>query len=237
MSYLIKKRTFVVPGELIAKGDYISGRNTFKEEKKIYSSVIGVSNNIGRTVYVSALKGRYIPTVGDLVVGKIIDMRLGSWIVDINAPYLAILFTSEAVNHPFNARKEDMTKILDIGDLIFAKVVSFDRTRGPTLTIRESDLGKITKGHIVKMTPTKIPRLIGMKGSMINILKSETKCDITIGQNGVILVSGKNPELEALAIQMIYIIEEKAHTSGLTDHITEFVKKEKRDLNVKKKKK
>jgi exosome complex component RRP4 len=187
-------------------------------------------------VYVVALKGCYVPRGGDVVIGKVVEMRLGSWNVDINSPYNAILFTSEALDRPFNSRREEMTNILDIGDLILAKVISFDRTRGPALTIRESGLGKIVHGSIIRMTPSKIPRLIGRKGSMINLLTRETSCHITVGQNGLILISGKNSELEALTIKILNMIEEKAHTSGLTNRITDFIKKEKSVLNAEKSK-
>ena len=227
MSYLIEKRTFVLPGDLLAEGDYHAGRNAFKDGNKVYASMIGLSDNVGRNVYVVALKGCYLPRVGDVVIGTVVDMRLGNWSVDINAPYEAIHFTNEVLDRPFNSRKEEMTRILDVGDLILAKVLSFDRTRGPALTLRESGLGKIVHGSIVRMTPTKIPRLIGRKGSMINMLTRELGCHITIGQNGVVLVSGKNPKMEALTLQILHTIEAEAHTSGLTDRVTELIKKEK----------
>ena len=114
-----------------------------------------------------------------------------------------------------------------VGDLLLAKVVSFDRTRDPSLTTKESGLGKIVHGRIIEITPTKIPRLIGRRGSMINMIKRETGCNITVGQNGVVLVSGKTAELETLAIQVIFLIEQEAHMSGLTNRITEYMKKEK----------
>jgi exosome complex component RRP4 len=231
VSFIIEKRKFVIPGELLAEGDYNAGSNAFKEGNKVYSSMVGLSNNVGRNAYVVSLKGCYLPRAGDLVIGKVVEMRLGSWNVDINSPYTAILFTSEALDRPFNSRKEDMTQILDVGDLVLAQVISFDRTRGPALTIRDSGLGRIVHGNIVKMTPTKIPRLIGRRGSMINMIKREIGCHITIGQNGLILVSGKKPALEALAIKIIRKIEEEAHTSGLTNRITEFIAKEKSGLN------
>ena len=236
MSYLIEKRQFVMPGDLLAEGNYNAGGNAFKEGNRVYSSMVGLSNNVGRNVYVVSLKGCYLPRVGDLVIGKVFEMRLGSWNIDINSPYTAVLFTSEALDRPFNSRREDMSRILDIGDSVIAQVISFDRTRGPALTIRDSGLGRIIHGNIVKMTPTKIPRLIGRKGSMINTIKREIGCHITIGQNGLILVSGKNPALEALTIKIIRKIEEEAHTSGLTDRITEFIKKEKSVLNEEKSK-
>lgn len=227
LPYIVDKREFVTPGELLAEGDYNAGKNTYREGSKIYASRLGLANHVGRNVYVVALKGSYMPAVGDLVIGKIVDMRLNGWIVDINAPYTAMLFTSDAVGRSFNARRDDMSDFLDVGDLILAKVYAVDRTRDPVLTIRENGLGKITQGHVIKIMPAKIPRVIGKKGSMINLVKRETDCHITIGQNGLILVSGRKPEQEALAIQAIRIIEKDAHTAGLTDRVSEILGKEK----------
>jgi exosome complex component RRP4 len=79
----------------------------------------------------------------------------------------------------------------------------------------------------MKVTPTKIPRVIGRKGSMISMIKQETGCQIILGINGVILVTGKTPEDEEIAMMAIHKIEEESHTSGLTDRITQFLKEEK----------
>jgi exosome complex component RRP4 len=81
------------------------------------------------------------------------------------------------------------------------------------------------------VTPTKIPRVIGRKGSMISMIKQETGCQIILGLNGVVLVTGKNLEDEELAISAIKKIEEESHTSGLTDRITQLLK-EKKVVNV-----
>ncbi len=228
MQYLVEKRQLVIPGELLAEGDYKSGKNTYQEENRVYSSLIGLANHIGKNVFVVAIKTGYMPIVGDLVIGKVIDMKLSGWIIDINAPYSAILFTSDAFDRSFNARKDEMSDFLKVGDLIFAKVNAFDRTRDPILTIRDQGLGKVNRGRVIKITSTKIPRLIGRKGSMVNMVKRETGCQITIGQNGIVLVSGKNPELEALAILAIRTIEKDAHTLGLTDKISKLLKREER---------
>jgi len=227
LPYLIDRRQLVMPGELLAEGDYSAGKNTYREGNRFYASLVGLSNVAGRTIYVVALRGCYMPVPGDIAIGKVIDLRLGGWIMDINAPYAAILPTSEAFGRMFNSRKDEMTDFLDVGDLVVAKVVAFDRTRDPVLTIRESGLGKISEGHIVKINPTKIPRVIGRRGSMIGLLQKETGCHITIGQNGLILVSGKNPEDEAAAIRAIHTIEQEAHTTGLTDKIAQLLKEKK----------
>jgi exosome complex component RRP4 len=62
---------------------------------------------------------------------------------------------------------------------------------------------------------------------MISMIKQETNCQIILGLNGVILVTGKNLEDEELAIMAIRKIEEESHTSGLTDRITQLLKEKK----------
>jgi exosome complex component RRP4 len=62
------------------------------------------------------------------------------------------------------------------------------------------------------------------------MLKQETGCQITVGQNGVILVSGKSLEDEQLAVMALRKIDEESHTSGLTDRVTEMIKNEKRGV-------
>lgn len=226
MPLLVEKRQLVMPGDILAEDDLNPGENTYREGNKVYSSLVGLANVSGKNVYVVALKGFYIPAVGDLVIGTVTDLRLNGWLVDINAPYVALLPTSEAFDRSFNSRRDEMTSYLDVGDLVAAKVIAFDRTRDPMLTIKEGGLGKIARGRLVRVTPTKIPRVIGRKGSMINLLTQETNTRITVGQNGVILVSG-SPEMEALAVKVLQMIEREAHTLGLTDRVEELLKKEK----------
>lgn len=222
-----ERKDIVIPGDLLAEGNYIAGENTFREDKRIYSSRIGLVEYEGQKVRVVALKAFYVPQVGDTVIGKIVDIGINSWIIDINAPYLAMLRASDVLDRPFRPQKDDLTSIFDIGDVIIAKIASYDRTRNPMLTVREPGLGKIKKGQIVEITPTKIPRVIGRKGSMISMIKQKTGCHILLGQNGLILISGKNPKDEHLAIMAICKIEEESHTSGLTDRIAEMIEKEK----------
>lgn len=222
-----EKREIVTPGDLIAEGGYVAGDNAYKEGNKIFATRVGLVNYEGRRIHVVALKAFYVPMVGDLVIGKVVDVNLGGWTLDIKAPHLATLRASDALNRPFSPHKDDLPSIFDAGDLILSKVVAYDRTRDPLLTVRESGLGKITRGQITEITPPKIPRVIGRKGSMVNMLKKETGCQITVAQNGLILVMGKTVEDERLAIMAIRKIEQEAHTKGLTERVTEMILKEK----------
>jgi len=233
LTIFYENRDIVTPGDLLAEGDYKAGKNTYKVGNKIYASRSGLVEYTDTEVRVVALNAFYVPSVGDTVIGKVVELNVNGWIVDINSPYTAILKASDVFERPFKPQRDELSEILDIGDLIIAKITSFDRTRVPTLTMRELGLGKITKGQIVKITPTKIPRVIGRKGSMINMLKKETGCRITVGQNGLILVSGRSLRDEKIAIKAILKIEHEAHTTGLTDRVAEMIRKEKmREENV-----
>jgi exosome complex component RRP4 len=227
MPLFYEKKQVVAPGDLIAEGNYVAGDNTYKDNGKVYASRIGLVDYQGRKVFVVALRAFYIPLPGDTIIGTVVEVTISGWLLDINAPHPALLLASDVLDRSFRPGKNDLFSIFDIGDLIIANVVSFDRTRDPLLTVREPGLGKVMRGQLVEITPTKVPRVIGRKGSMVNIIKKETGCQITIGQNGLILVSGKTPQDEQLAIMAISKIENESHTSGLTDRITKVLQNKK----------
>ncbi|MFQ6073766.1 MAG: exosome complex RNA-binding protein Rrp4 [Candidatus Bathyarchaeia archaeon] len=226
MPVFYERRQLVTPGDLLAENNYVAGENTFKENGKIYATRVGLVNYENRNVYVMALKSFYVPRVGDTVIGKVVEVSLSGWIIDVKAPYLAMLRASDVLERSFKPQRDDLPSMFDVGDIVISKIVASDRTRGPLLTVREPGLGKIKRGQITEITPTKIPRLIGKKGSMVTLIKRETGCQVLIGQNGLILVSGKSPKDERLAIMAIHKIEQEAHTSGLTDRIAEMLRKE-----------
>ena len=227
MPILLEKRQLVTPGDLIAEGEYIAGENTYSENGKIYAARVGIVEYETKKIDVVALKAFYMPRTGDIVIGTITEVGFNGWTVDINSPYIALLRASDVLSRPFKPQKDDLPQVLDAGDLVVAKVVSYDRTHDPQLTVAEPGLGKITRGQIIKITPTKIPRVIGRKGSMISMVKQETGCNIILGLNGVVLITGKTMEDEQLAMKALLKIEQESHTSGLTDRITQMLKEEK----------
>jgi len=84
-------------------------------------------------------------------------------------------------------------------------------------------LGKIPTGELIKISPTRVPRLIGKRGSMIQTIEQASSTRITIGQNGIIVVSGKDKEGTTLAINAIHMVEVEAHTSNLTQRIKQLL--------------
>ena len=224
MSAKFETRDIVIPGDLIYEGKTRSGDNTYREEGNLYATRVGLVNYDKDRVTVIALEAGFVPLVGDLVIGEVRDIELGQWKVNISADKNAILTVNDAINKPFRSYL-DMTRILDVGDTIVAKIVDLDRSRTPILSILGRDLGRVHEGFIINITPSKIPRLIGKKGSMINMILRETRCHITIGQNGRVLIHGKNRSDEELVVKVINKVDAEAHTSGLTSRIQEYLTK------------
>jgi exosome complex component RRP4 len=224
MPALCENRDLVVPGDALFEGRIRTGDNTFRTEGKVCASRIGLVNYSRGMVSVIALEAGFNPLSGDLVVGEVIDIDLGRWVVDIGTPEDAVLNVPEAIDAPFRSDLV-MPEILDVGDTIVAKIVDMDRRRTPILSIMGKGLGKVEAGFIFRLTPSKIPRLIGKKGSMVNMILKETGCNIVIGQNGRILIQGKTREQEMMVVKVIQKIEDEAHISGLTNRVQEYLKK------------
>ncbi|MEM4634226.1 MAG: exosome complex protein Rrp4 [Candidatus Anstonellaceae archaeon] len=191
----------VMPGELLSdKPERIS--YAFVDNGKTYSTVVGLYSN-GKLV---PLEGPYEPLPEDIVVGIITEVKFAGYSVEVNSPFPAFLPSRE------------IRERFEMGDTIIAKVSSVDEVR----SIELADAKKLPPGRLVKVSPVKVPRIIGKKNSMIDMVKAATHCEIFVGRNGYIWISGKgNANLAERAIRMIEI---QAHTSGLTDRVAAFLK-------------
>jgi exosome complex component RRP4 len=174
-------------------------------------------------VSVIALEAGFNPLTGDQVIGQVKDIRIGRWMVDIDAAEDGALNVIDAIDAQFRT-DFDMTRVLDIGDTVVAKIVDIDRRRTPILSILGRDLGRVNEGFIMRFTPSKIPRLIGKKGSMINMIFNQTGSNVVIGQNGRILIHGRTREQEKMAVKVITKVENEAHISGLTSRVKEYLR-------------
>ena len=223
MSEFFESRDIVIPGDVLFEGRTRTGDNTYRSEGKVCATRIGLVEYGRGIVSVIALEAGYNPLIGDLVVGEVLDINLGRWVVDIDAPTPAVLNVPDAIDAPFSPDIV-MPDILDVGDTLVAKIVDMDRRRTPILSLLGRDLGKVENGFTVRITPSKIPRLIGKKGSMVNMILKETGCRITIGQNGRVLIQGRTREQEEIVVNVVNRIEREAHTTGLTNRIQEYMR-------------
>ena len=217
------KKRHVIPGEVIVSGPYRAEQNTVMEGDKILATTIGLSDIHDGSVKVIPLSGGYYPKDDDLVIGKIISHSAMSWEVDINSCYSVMLPATDVFGRDFSSSSDDLTSKLDKGDLIVTRIVNSDKTRDPLLTISGRELGKIDSGELVYISPSKVARLIGKRGSMIQMIESGTNAQITIGQNGLVVVSCEDSDGLLKAIRAIELVEEKAHIANLTDQVSEML--------------
>jgi exosome complex component RRP4 len=223
LAVYFQKREVVVPGQLLAEGRYRSSFGTYDDGDKIYSALVGLAELRGNTVKVVALEGVYIPREGDLVLGTITMVTGNNWKVDVGGPYLASLHANNALRRPYD---DDISRYMDMGDVIAAEVIAFDRVTGPFLGMKGRGLRRLESGMILEISPAKIPRVIGRRGSMINMIQDILRIETMVGQNGKIWIRTSNTEVMRLAIKAFKMIEAQAHTSKLTDRVKTMLEEE-----------
>src|SRR3989339_258940 len=163
------QRKLVLPGDYL--GDGQAGHGTYVQESKVYSKYVGLAETRDDRHIVIPLGGVYSPKRGDGVIGKITDIIFQKWIVDINSPYEAVLPLSDAVEGFIDLTKDDLTKYFDHGDLIFAEISNVNRQKQIQLSMRSPKCRKLWGGRLIKVTPAKVPRIIGKQGSMVEMIK------------------------------------------------------------------
>ena len=210
---------FVIPGDVIITGSYTPEQNVILDGEKIMSTAIGFYEIEDNRVNVISLTGLYTPKIDDLIIGKVVSHSSLSWDVDINSYYTGMLPASDIFGRDYSPSKNDLSLKLGVGDIISTRIVNADQSRGPLLSIAGQNLGKIDSGELIKISPVKIPRLIGKHGSMIQMIESATNASITIGQNGlVILKSDNNTDLKK-AVMSMKKIETMLFDSNLEEKI------------------
>ena len=168
------------------------------------------------------LRARYTPEIGDLVVGRIVEVQTKRWKVDLSAPLLAHLPLS-AINLPGGIlRKRTTTDELQIrtffseGDLLVAEVQSIYQDGSASLHTRSLKYGKLRNGVFLAVSGT------GGGGGVVrsrrqvwtvNTGNGGGEVDVVLGVNGYIWIS-KHIATEAATSQVaITRLEETVSSS------------------------
>ena len=211
----MSENQFVLPGDVIVTGDYRPEQNVILEGNKLMSTAIGFSEIKDDLVTVTPLTGLYTPKTDDLVIGKIVSHNALSWEVDINSYYSGILTASDIFGKDYSPSRDDLSLKLKTGDIILARIANVN-SRDPLITIIGENLGKIDSGELIKISPTKIPRLTG---SVIQTIEASTNATITVGQNGLIILKCDNSTGLKKAIASIKMIGMTQHDTNLEEKI------------------
>ncbi|KAL2178282.1 uncharacterized protein P884DRAFT_258368 [Thermothelomyces heterothallicus CBS 202.75] len=212
----------VTPGEVITEDpQWMRGHGTYvaPHTTAIVSSVAGTVTRTNKLLSVRPLRARYTPEVGDLVVGRIVEVQAKRWRVDVGSTQLAALPLS-AINLPGGIlRKRTETDELQIrtffaeGDLLVAEVQQLFGDGGAVLHTRSLKYGKLRNGVFVAVS--------GMGGGggvvrsrrqvwTMDAANGGGQIDVVLGVNGYVWISKhvETPEAEAAKATGITNMEE-----------------------------
>jgi exosome complex component RRP4 len=161
------RSAIVTPGEPITSDpQWMRGHGTFTPSSSsdasanITASVAGTVQRTNKLLSVRPLRARYTPEIGDLVVGRIVEVQSKRWKVDLSAPLLASLPLS-AINLPGGIlRRRTATDELQIrtffseGDLLVAEVQTVHQDGSATLHTRSLKYGKLRNGVFLSVSGT-----------------------------------------------------------------------------------
>jgi len=193
-------REVVIPGENLSQTDGTRvGKGSFKNETGVHASCMGLLEMRNDFANVVPLNGKYIPRSRDVIIGIVKFVKFNAAFVDLNSPYSGYL-----------SMMHDSYKV---GDIVQAEVVGVDEVKKVDLDYAR----KLTNGKVIEVISVKVPRIVGKKGSMLQVLK-RSGAQITVGNNGRIFLEG-TPDAIIKAESAIRVIEKEAHKSGLTNRM------------------
>lgn len=159
-----------VPGAAIpADAGVVRGHGTLASAGGVAAgglsaTVSGVVERVNKLVAVRPLRARYVAEVGDVVVGRVVEIAAKRWKIDLNARGDAYLLLA-AVNLPGgvqrrrNAEDElNMRGFFREGDLVSAEVQELRGDGGIALHTRSLRYGKLERGQLVTAQASLIKR-------------------------------------------------------------------------------
>ncbi|MCK4319254.1 hypothetical protein KAW38_01645 [Candidatus Micrarchaeota archaeon] len=192
----------ILPGEKLWDKE-IRINNTFIENGETYAAVVGMKRG-DRFI---PLENAYSPKFGDNMIGIVIEEKRQGFNIDINL-----------ASRGFISARNTRIQLME-GDFIYGKIDRVDEFGAVDI----GEFKRLSKGRIMEVPPSKVPRIIGKKFSMVDLVEDKTGCQIYVGNNGYIWI-GEGKHLP-LAIASIEKIIKEAHIPGLTDRITKYLEK------------
>ncbi|KAI9486332.1 MAG: exosome complex exonuclease rrp4 [Benjaminiella poitrasii] len=183
----------VNPGETVTTDQqFMRGHGTYSVgEGTVLSSVAGAVERVNKLLSVRPLKTRYTAEIGDIVVGRITEVAMRRWKVDVNARQDAnLLLSSVSLPGGVQRRKNEadelqMRHFFAEGDMLVAEVQAFysDGTMG--LHTRGFKFCKLRNGSFVCVPPVLVQRCKSQFHSL------PCGIDVILGLNGYIWVHKK----------------------------------------------
>ena len=167
----VENKQVVAPGSILAKGiDYLPGVGAYRCNDTIIANRVGLVCIEGRAIKLIPLAGKYYPKEGDVIIGRVTDVTMNGWRLDINCAYSSMLSLKEATSD-YIEKGEDLSNIIPFDAYVVCKVIMVSSQKLIDLNTRGPGLHQLHGGQVIKVSPCKVPRIIGKQGSMMYMIK------------------------------------------------------------------
>lgn len=192
----------VVPGQVIAEGDgFLRGHGTYVEilenSERLVASVAGRVERVNKLVSVIPVASSlYRGHVGDLIVGRILEVQTNRWKVQISDSHRAAQLPLSGVHLPGGVQRvrtqqdsREMRQLFHEGDLVSAEVHNVQSDGTLALHTRSLRYGKLENGCLIIVPPALVAKRKNHFCEIGNI-------SLLLGTNGYIWIQRALPDLE-----------------------------------------
>lgn len=210
-------RTIFTPGEILTQEPHwMRGHGTFTTTNStsdnniddvdgpcIRSTLAGTLQKTNKLLSIVPLRARYTPEIGDLVIGRIIEVQSKRWKVDVCAAVSAVLLLS-SINLPGGTLRKrtsvdelNMRTFFEEGELLVAEVQSLHQDGSASLHTRSLKYGKLRNGFFMVVAGT------GGGGGVVRAKRQIFSIvthgrgglvDVVLGVNGYIMIQQATKE-------------------------------------------
>lgn len=197
---------------------FLKGHGTTELNGEVVATVCGVVERVNKLVYVRTLRARYKPEVGDIIVGRVIEVAPKRWRLDINYSQDAVLMLS-SINLPDGIQRRrtaedelNMRTIFEENDVICAEVRGFQHD-GLHLQARSQKYGKLQRGQLLS-----IPSYLVKRRKQHWHYLDEYGIDLILGCNGFVWVGEHVETKDEMLVDRVD--KPDAQTLKTNDHST-----------------
>jgi exosome complex component RRP4 len=201
-----RQKNIITPGEVITSDpQWMRGHGTYMNDNSngdlapiIRSTLAGTLQKTNKLLSVVPLRARYTPEIGDLVIGRIIEVQSRRWKVDVAGALTASLLLS-SINLPGGIlRKRTSVDELNIrtffeeGELLVAEVQSLFQDGSASLHTRSLKYGKLRNGYFMAVSGVGGGAGVVRAKRQIFTLQTSSRggeVDVILGVNGYIWIS------------------------------------------------
>lgn len=208
-----RSTSILTPGQTVTSDiQWMRGHGTYAAPASaaILSTLAGTLQKTNKLLSVVPLRARYTPEIGDLVIGRVVEVQSRRWKVDVAAPLLANLLLS-SINLPGGVLRRrtsvdelNMRAFFGEGELVVAEVQSLFQDGSASLHTRSLKYGKLRNGSFLSVTGMGGGAGVVRAKRQIFTLPTAHKggdVDVILGVNGYIWISRHVLEATSQATQ------------------------------------